>query len=169
MLCPACEFDNIPGTDLCDNCGLDLAGLDVGTWGVDPEDPVLSREISSVSLKQPIVLACNDTVAAAVGAMCESGEGCVFVEDAEGLVTGVFTERDLVLRVLARGRDAGRVALSEVMTPSPVPLRSSDPFAWALHRMGVDGHRHIPIVEGRRIVGMLSVRSVLKELASIAG
>ncbi len=43
MRCPTCAEDNLPGEDLCQNCGMDLAGLDVTAWGLDPGDPVLAK------------------------------------------------------------------------------------------------------------------------------
>ena len=42
MRCPACKCDNIAGVDLCEDCGLDLAGLDVKAWGVSPDDPIIA-------------------------------------------------------------------------------------------------------------------------------
>ena len=69
MRCPACDHDNIPGVDLCAGCGLDLAGLDVEAWGVDPDDPLLVAPLSGLPLKTPIVFAPGDTAAAAVERM----------------------------------------------------------------------------------------------------
>ncbi len=164
MHCPACEHDNIPGVDLCDNCGMDLAGLDVTAWGVDPEDPHLARAIGELPLKQPIVRRAGASVADAVDAMREGDEGCVFVLDGKERLQGVFTERDVIARVAAKGRDPGQTRLEEVMTPGPVALRKDDPLAWALHRMGVDGYRHLPVLDGDRLLGFLSVRTILEVL-----
>ena len=77
---------------------------------------------------------------------------------------GVLTERDVGSRVAVPGRDPSRTRLEEVMTPNPVTLRTSDPLAWALHRMGVDGYRHIPVLKAERLVGFLSARTVLQIL-----
>ena len=51
MVCPACQTDNIPGSDLCEDCGLDLAGLDVQDLGVDSADPLWQARI--VPMSQP--------------------------------------------------------------------------------------------------------------------
>ena len=164
MRCPACDHENIPGEDLCSECGMDLAGLDVQAWGVDPKDPLLATPLAELPLKKPLVLGPDSTVAEAVGLMCERHEGCVFVEtDADGLV-GVFTERDVAVRVAPRGRDPEQTRLREVMTAGPVVLQRDDPVSWALHRMGVDGFRHIPVLDGERLHGFLSSRTVLKLL-----
>jgi CBS domain-containing protein len=162
--CPACDHENIPGTDLCEECGTDLAGLDVTAWGVDPTDPGLALSLADVALKQPLRVTPRATVREAVDRMRESREGCVFVEDAAGLLVGVFTERDLTARVVAAGRDLDATRIDEVMTRNPVALQKSDPLAWALHRMGVEGYRHLPVLDGERLTGFLSVRTVLGEL-----
>lgn len=164
MNCPACDHENLPGDDLCGNCGVDLAGLDVAAWDVNPEDPFLATTLGSLSLKDPIVLAPRASVAEAVDLMKERHEGCVFIEDESAGLVGVFGERDVTVRVIARERDPKKTRLDEVMTRNPVTLEKNDALAWALHRMGVDGHRHLPVTHEGRLVGLLSIRTVLQAL-----
>ncbi len=163
MHCPQCDHDNIAGEDLCANCGLDLAGLDVHAWGMDPDDPLLAVPVAQLGLKTPIVVARDASVSDAIARMRERHEGCVFVVHEDRLI-GVLTERDLCTRVAVPGRDPVLTRVDEVMTDRPVTLRAEDPLAWALHRMGVDGHRHLPVLDGERLVGFLSMRSVLRVL-----
>jgi len=160
--CPTCDEDNIPGEDLCQNCGMDLAGLDAEAWGLDPEDAVLATTLSDLPLKDPLVLPLSATVTQAIELMKQRHQGCVFITDSGGALCGVMTERDVVARVAAPGRNPERTRLGEVMTPNPVTLQKDDPLAWALHRMGVDGFRHLPILDGEQLVGLLSVRTVLE-------
>ena len=162
MNCPTCDEDNLPGEDLCRNFGMDLAGLDVGSWGLDPEDPVLTTKLADLPLKDALVLPLASTAAEAIELMKKHHQGCVFMTDAEGKLAGVLTERDVVARVAAPGRDPGRTRLEEVMTPNPVALLDKDPLAWALHRMGVDGHRHLPVLDENGLAGFLSSRVVLR-------
>jgi CBS domain-containing protein len=162
VICPACDHDNIAGVDLCENCGLDLAGLDVTAWGVDPEDPLLAVSLGDLPLKRALTLASDALVSQAIEAMRDEQEGCVFVEDAGGGLVGVFTERDVTTRIAARGRNPAKTRLEEVMTRNPVALLDQDPLAWALHRMGVDGHRHLPVLNDRGLAGLLSSRVVLR-------
>jgi len=164
MQCPACDHENLPGEDLCVECGMDLAGLDVQAWGVDPEDPLLAIPLGELPLAEPLVLGPQVTVAEAVARMRERHVGCAFVEEDGAGPVGVFTERDVAVRVVSRGRDPQRARLEEVMTTGLVTLRRDDPLAWALHRMGIDGFRHIPVMDGDRLHGVLSSRSVLKLL-----
>ena len=162
MVCPVCDSDNIPGADVCEHCGMDLAGLDVSEWGVDSGDPVLSVKLRELPLKPPLILAGTASVREAVVLMRERGEGVVFITTEDVELCGVLTERDVTSRVAARGRDLDDPRLEQVMTRDPVVLRADDPLAWALHRMGVDGHRHLPVLDGRRLLGFLSIRSVLR-------
>ena len=163
MHCPQCDHDNLAGADLCENCGLDLAGLDEHAWGMDPDDPLLGVPLSRLPLKVAIVVSGDATVAHAIARMRELHEGCVFVVQDDRLI-GVLTERDLCTRVAVPGRDPVLTRVDEVMTDRPVTLHVEDPLAWALHRMGVDGHRHLPVLDGERLVGFLSMRSVLRVL-----
>jgi CBS domain-containing protein len=168
MLCPACNHDNIPGEDLCAECGMDLVGLDVPARDISADDPLLARPLGELPLKKPLLLPLDATVAAAVELMQERHEGCVFLLETGRRLAGVFTERDVALRVVTRGRDPQTTLLREVMTPNPFALRHDDSLAFALHRMGVDGFRHIPVLNGERIVGFLSIRTVLRVLAQEA-
>ncbi len=143
---------------------MDLAGLDVTAWGVDPDDPQLSRPLADLPLKQPIVLPPEASAGEAIERMRDGHEGCVFVEDDSEGIVGVFTERDVTVRIAARGRDPKRTRLEDVMTRQPTALQKDDPLSWALHRMGVDGYRHIPVLDDRRLIGFLSIRTVLRAL-----
>jgi len=163
MHCPGCGHDNIAGVDFCERCGFDLAGLDVGAWSLDPEDPVLARPMHEFRLKDPLVLSPQATVLEAIELMKARHEGCVFVQEGAELV-GVFTERDVAVRVAGPRRDPAKTRLDEVMTQDPVVLELNDPLALAFHRMGVDGYRHLPVVEGGRLLGFLSARAVLETL-----
>lgn len=164
MRCPACDHDNIQGTDLCENCGLDLAGLDLPGRDLDPEDPLLGRPVGELGLQKAPVLGPEARVFEALQMMRERRHGCVFVQNDQGRLVGVFTEHDVVSRVAARRKDPGAVRLGDVMTPRPYTLKSDDPLAWALNRMGVEGQRHVPVLEGDGPLGFLSVRVVLKAL-----
>lgn len=168
MICPACRHDNIQGEDLCAECGMDLAGLDVQAWGVSPDDPLLARTLGELPLKKPLLLPLESTVAEAVKLMQDRHEGCVFVLAKGRRLAGVFTERDVALRVVSRGRDPQAVPLAEVMTRDPFSLQKDDSLAFALHRMGVDGFRHIPVLVKGRVMGFLSIRTVLRVLAEEA-
>ena len=166
MKCPFCDHDNFAGADICSSCELDLAGLDIKAWGIRPEDPHLARRVRDLPIKQAIEVTPETTAAEAIGHMIEWREGCVFVTERREL-RGVFTERDVATRVAARDLDPTRLRVDSVMTPNPFTVRNDDRVALAIHRMGVDGFRHLPVLDSAgHLEGFLSMRGVLKVLAA---
>lgn len=106
-----------------------------------------------------IIMSAETTVRDAVRLMATHKIGAVMVGEGSRL-TGIFTERDLAFKVVAAGRDPDTVRLAEVMTRDPDTLRPDDTAHEALQRMSQRGYRHLPVVEGGRIVGMVSVRDI---------
>ena len=104
-------------------------------------------------------LAPGDTVRMAVELMAERHIGAVMIEDG-GRLTGIFTERDLLTRVVAKGRDADATQLSEVMTRNPDCLAPKDMASDALAKMNTKGYRHLPVLDGNRLVGIVSIRDL---------
>jgi CBS domain-containing protein len=103
------------------------------------------------------------TVADAVNLMRRENIGCVLVCDA-GRLAGLFTERDLMCRVLAVGKPLS-MSIAEVMTPEPVTVLPRDPIRIALRKMKAGGHRHLPVIDDdSRPVGLLSVKRVVRYL-----
>ena len=105
----------------------------------------------------------EQSVAEAVALMRQEEVGCLLVCNGPRVV-GIFTERDLMSRVLA-----ARVPLSEpvsrFMTPNPVAVHPKDPIGLALRRMEEGGYRHLPVVdEAGRPVGVLSVKRIVHYL-----
>jgi CBS domain-containing protein len=92
--------------------------------------------------------------------MARNNVGAVMVVEDERLV-GIFTERDLVFRVVAQGLDVQATRLAEVMTPSPEVVAPDKPYGFALSIMHEKGFRHLPVVEGERIVGIVSSRNAM--------
>ncbi len=102
------------------------------------------------------------TVAEAVHMMREKSVGCVLVSENRRIV-GIFTERDLLRRVLGAGLPLS-TAVSDVMTPNPEVVQPRDPIAKAIRRMEDGGYRHLPVVIDERPVGMLSVKRIVHYL-----
>lgn len=163
MRCHNCGAENIPGIDLCDTCGSDLAGLDLPEAEAGVQGRLLTDRIADLTLEPPVTASAEETVAEAVTRMRETGHGCVLVETG-GRLEGIFTERDLLVRVLRRGLDPAAVRLGRVMTPEPFTLSPADPPAFAIHRMVAQGLRHLPVVVGDDLKGFISARNVLRYL-----
>ncbi len=104
------------------------------------------------------------TIGEAAGIMKTHRVGCVLVES-EGALVGIFTERDILTKLVGTGYDPAAVRVDAVMTRTVETLSPDDPIAFALQRMSVGGFRHIPLVESGRPVGILSVKDIVDYLA----
>src|SRR5579864_3666924 len=104
------------------------------------------RRLSDIICNQnPLVLPDTTEVQEACREMAERRAGSVLVTDADGELTGIFTGRDAVARVLAAGKDPKRVTLAEVMTDRPITMTSSQTAIDALRLMWDGGFRHVPL------------------------
>ncbi|WP_394756394.1 cyclic nucleotide-binding/CBS domain-containing protein [Rhodoferax sp.] len=100
------------------------------------------------------------TVSHAARLMAKRNVGAVLVVANEHLL-GIFTERDAVFRVIAKGRDANTTSLTEVMTVEPKTLDPGKTYGHALLLMQENGFRHVPVVENGRPVGVISSRNAM--------
>jgi len=102
----------------------------------------------------------GDSVAVVARRMMELGVGAIVVMGAGGL-RGVFSERDLMRRVVLEGRDPQRTAVHEVMTTSLATIEDSATVEQAMEAMELHGCRHLPVMSGRTVAGFLSMRDVM--------
>jgi len=100
------------------------------------------------------------TVMDAVRLMAMKHVGAVVI-GLDGRAEGIFTERDLLMRVVARGLDADSTPVTRVMTRDPETVSPDQPAIDALNRMHERGFRHLPVVgEDGRVVGIVSIRDL---------
>ena len=159
VVCPACGSENIEGADTCENCLADLRSIDVPEWAQMASESDLALPISSIRVSRPDSVNADATVRQAVELMRAGTTGAVVVLD-EGKVVGIFTERD-VLKKLAGEPGALDAPVSTYMTLDPVVLRDDDMMAVALNKMGDGGFRHIPILTGSQLTGLVTGRDVM--------
>ena len=89
--------------------------------------------------------------------------GCLLVCQ-QGQLVGVFTERDLMGRILGVGKPL-TVPMSEVMTAEPVTVLAKDTIRTAIKKMQLGGYRHLPVIdENNRPIGVLSVKRIVHYL-----
>ena len=101
----------------------------------------------------------RDTVRQAARLMREKKIAAVLVMEGERLV-GIVTERDMTVRVVAASLDADTTPVGEMMTADPDTLAPSDTASDALRMMKSRNYRHLPVVDGGTVVGMVSVRDL---------
>lgn len=121
----------------------------------------MTDHVGDLRLIAPLFVSPETTAAEAIAIMREAQHGCVLVKQDSSLV-GIFTERDVLTRVLQPGRDPKTVAMNEVMTPRPITLSPADPTANAIHLSAARGLRHLPVVDQDEILGFISVRHLLR-------
>jgi CBS domain-containing protein len=103
----------------------------------------------------------NATVAEAVRLMASNNVGIVNVLEGERLV-GVFSERDVVQRVVDRGLDPTRTAVGDVMTTEIVVADADEDYQTAMHKMDQANIRHLPVVSEGRLLSMISIRDLMR-------
>ncbi len=114
---------------------------------------------------QDVVTFAPDTIVReVVQAMAKRRFGAVPVVDGDGRLVGIFSERDVVVRVLAAGKDPDATRLDEVMTRDPDTVKSSDAVLHALELMNQHGYRHLPVVDAGRLVGVVSIRDLYRSV-----
>jgi len=107
----------------------------------------------------------NRTVLEAARYMMEHNIGAVPVLR-NGDLTGILSERDIMNRVVAVGRTPGTTAVSEVMTANPRAVAADETIEECLFIMREFGFRHLPIVDGKELKGIVSLRDVLMHQAA---
>ncbi len=105
------------------------------------------------------ILAPSLSVRDAAKAMADRNIGAVLVAEA-GRLRGICTERDVAHRVVAKGRDPNLTTIADIMTADPAVISPGETPATALDIMRRIGCRHLPVMDGDRIVGMLSIRDL---------
>lgn len=104
----------------------------------------------------------DDMVFKALVQMRDNRVRSVLVID-DGVLVGIVTQGDCAIKVLLPGRDARHTLVSEVMTPDPMTVKPTDPLEACMGLMANRGFRHLPVWDGRRVIGVVSVGDVVKD------
>lgn len=128
----------------------------------------LQEPLSELPELQPVVtLPPNATVRDAVNEMTTKRVGIVLVVADEKL-DGVFSERDVLRKVVGTDLDIDATPVSDLMTKDPECLRPENPLVYALHQMSLGGYRHIPLVdENGAPVAVVSMRDIVGFIAAL--
>ena len=112
--------------------------------------------------REPYYVRDTATALDAAEYMTSRNIGAVCVLDEAGKLTGIFSERDLLRRVVIVGKQASDVNIRDVMSGIDVVIDCADTPREALERMEKFSTRHLPVVRGGRWVGMLSIRDIMR-------
>lgn len=112
--------------------------------------------VSSVMTAVPVALPEGEKLAAAARAMRDNAVGAVMVVR-NGQLRGMVTDRDIVIRGLADGRDPAQLSLGDVCSHDPVSVRADDGVDVAVRLMRDHAIRRLPVVEDGQPVGLVSI------------
>lgn len=161
MRCPMCRAENIEGAEVCEGCGGDLTFLSRPKAHSEIEWALHKVRLSNLRRHPALCVTPATTVREVVELMTTRKEGCAVVTDEAGTLLGVFSDRDLLMKVAGGDEDQFARPVSEFMTADPVTIAADAPIAYALHQMDLGGYRHLPLMEGDRAVGMVSIRDIV--------
>lgn len=164
MNCPACGYENIDGTDRCENCLAPFRDLDVPR--ADAAEglarSVMEDNLAQLEREETITVTSATSALEVAGLMKQANTGCALIVD-QGQLVGIFTEHD-VLKRLATGENLA-VAVKDLMSLNPETLHERDSVAEALNKMSLGRYRHIPFLKPDGTHAVCSIRSVLKYIA----
>lgn len=124
---------------------------------------LIHDRVSHLDSVSPVTLQPGTSVREAIEAMRRERRGCVLICE-EGHLVGIFTERDVLKRVLAAGVNLD-APVSTVMTAAPVTTMAAESVGGVIRKMLGGGHRHLPVLDERGVpVGVLSVKGLIHYL-----
>jgi signal-transduction protein with cAMP-binding, CBS, and nucleotidyltransferase domain len=166
MICPNCNFDNVPGSEFCRNCLNDLTQHDRPTAQDRVERCLMEETVSALTPRAAVTLPTTALVGEAIQKMLTCDIGAVLIVADNGRLLGIFSERDLLTKVVDDPYYATK-PLCQFMTANPEAVRESDTLAFVLHKMDSGGYRHLPVLKDGRPLGMISVRDMLRHITRL--
>lgn len=115
------------------------------------------QTVRELMTPDPITLSAYDTVSDAARVMREYNVGSVLITDLSDRLCGIVTDRDLVVRAIALGRNPDRTPLQDVYSEAIAELHPDDSVDNAIRLMAKKGVRRVPVVDGNHAVGVLSL------------
>jgi CBS domain-containing protein len=105
----------------------------------------------------------NMMVYKAIELMCEKNIGGLLIVQ-DGKLSGIFTERDYARKLILKGRSSKDTPIGELMTPSPFTVTPDTSIDECMQMMTNKHIRHLPVVEGDQLVGMISIGDVVRHV-----
>lgn len=125
------------------------------------EGNFLCKSVSTLQPKEPICVLEEEPIEQVIKKLQKQKIGCVLVTNKAGKLSGIFSERDCLLKVFGSTLDLKATPVSKIMTPDPVAQPADALLGYVLNLMCQGGFRHIPIIDAEnRPVGIISVKDV---------
>lgn len=127
-------------------------------------DSLTADSVEALGIRPAVWATPAETIGQVIDRMVAKRVGCILVAADQGRLEGIFTERDVLTRVLAAGVGLDQ-PIQTVMTPNPEVLHSGATVADVVRRMDAGGYRHMPVMEdGASTVGVISVKRIAEYL-----
>ncbi len=166
MNCPSCGHENIDGIDRCENCLAPFRQLDIPS--ADAAEglarSVMEDDLSRLDHDETISVAPETEAVEVARLMKAANTGCALVVDA-GKLVGIFTEHDVLKRMVGSDKNLTAVAVKELMSANPESLHEKASVAEAVNKMSLGRYRHIPFQKSDGTYSVASIKSVLKYIA----
>ena len=164
MICPSCGYENMEGSDRCEECMTPLYYLESRPDTAQG----LARSVMEDNLSQLeqefLGVAPDDSAADVVKRMNEARVGCALVLEG-GRLVGIFTERDVLNKLAGNLAQAQTTSVKDLMSADPEVLQESDSVATALNKMSMGRYRHVPLKKADGTYAVTSIKHVLKYIA----
>jgi len=167
MICPHCGYDNLPGSEECSNCLMDLTQLDQPVPHTRIERSLMEDPVSVLQPKKPTTVRPTVSVRETMEIMLDCDIGALLVVGDDGKLLGIFSERDLLTKVAGLHESYGDLPVRQFMTANPETVTATDTLAFALQKMDVGGYRHLPVLTDGLPAGVISVRDMLRHITRL--
>jgi CBS domain-containing protein len=149
------------GADACANCGAPLIRVELHKTQFESEGGFMRQPLTALGLTKPHTIGPEQPLEEAVRVLKEEHLDLLNVVE-EGKLIGVLSVRDVMTRAGPHYQDKLAQPVRVFMTRSPVTLPPDAAIPFALNQMDVGGYRHVPVVEGERLLGLVTARDCLR-------
>ena len=166
--CPACGFENILGSDRCEECFHSLMQIDLPKPSKSDmfQKAVMTIPVSDLLTGKDLLVANeSDSIAKIVRVFQEHNLKCILIYREKKLV-GILSNRDIILKAARKDVDLAKVKARDIMTPNPEYVKADDPLAVAVNKMALGGFRNLPVLshDGAPL-SIITIKDVLSLLS----
>ena len=126
----------------------------------------LTDNIFSIGINKAILINEDASIESVIKSMQTSHSSCIIIVK-NNIISGIFTERDIVTKIVARNVDHKNEKICDYMTNNPEILQSDDSIAFALNKMTDGGFRHVPIVHSKsKDIFVISMQDIINSIGN---
>ena len=167
MICPSCCHKNLPGDEVCKHCKQPLTPFDLPQPENSVERGVMYDQVKTLKQNPPVTIGLVATISEALALMLSANVGALMVVDGAGQLTGIFSERDLLKKIVGLRTDYENLPIAQFMTSRPECVSTTDTLNFVLQKMDAGGYRHVPVVENGRPISVISVRDMIRHITRL--